>query len=275
MSLIAPSVLLGIADRAAWQTGKIVTAYQGYIPFPITPIPSSTPDINPVGGGLYFTRVTDTDDPDVEIPLIAPYEGVDTTVTNLYFVLKYSSLCTIVTAMDIHFNNMLSVGSWDGYLSTNDIRVSQYFNQLYRAAKGSFMLAVNVFSESADKFATAEVIAGPVLTFTDGLNYGNGSIYNIANGTYYAATQLRVITATTIGASNLDLRLTVKDINNNLTTIDVTVPSGTPQYTAIDIGSSTDRFLDVTNIIFKPAGATGTVGDQVWVYNLPERVIAP
>ena len=62
MALIDTTTLLGIADRAAQQYNILNTAF---------------PQANQEGGGFYFTRVTATNDPDIEIPLDGPYEAVD------------------------------------------------------------------------------------------------------------------------------------------------------------------------------------------------------
>jgi hypothetical protein len=185
----------------------------------------------------------------------------------------------VISAMEDHFNrsngsgSVLQVGGWDGYLTSQDKRVSYYFAKLFFAMRGFYMLANNVFSESVDQFATLQVATGPTLTFTDGVNYGTGAAANPANGTYYAATQLKVV-VTAMGATQLDVRLSVKDKNNNPTTIDVTIPGGSVPGAAISVGSATDRFLDVTAAVFKPAGSTGTVGDDMKVINLKERQIA-
>ena len=261
MPLINKTVLQGIADRAAWQAGRIVNAFSG---------------INPTGGGLYFTRVTNTDDPDVEIPTIQPYEQADQTMTYYYYAIKNTGLAPVIIGMISHFNRMYQAGGWDGYLQTQNLRVSDYFNQAYRSVEGSFLLANNVFSETDDTFGTATVAAGPTLVFTDGTDYGDGAWTNPANGTYFAPTRLRaIVVGGDIGAANLDLRLSVKDTNNLPTTIDVTIPSGSTVGTSIDIGTATNRFLDVFNIIFKPAGSTGSVGDNVEIHNKKERTVAP
>jgi hypothetical protein len=77
-----------------------------------------------------------------------------------------------------------------------------------------------------------------------------------------------------MGGANLDLRLTVKDINNLPTTIDVTIPGGSAPGAEVTIGGTSNRFLDVTNIIFKPLGSTGTLGDTIKIRNIKERTIA-
>lgn len=262
MALISSSVLLGIADRLAAQYKLVKDAYDA---------------LNATGGGLYWSRVLATDDPDVLIPLLGPYQSIDENLV-VSTVMNYSPLRGIVYNMENHFErnsdgSPLQVGGWDGYLQTSNKRVSYWFNLVFYAAKKRYLLANNVFSEGDDLFGTVEINAGPVVAYTDGINYGNGAITNYANGSLYAATQLRVVVVTK-GATDLDLRLSVKDVNNDLTTIDVTVPGGAEPGDVVNIGTSSDRFLDVTNVIYVPAGDQGDVGDEITIRNLKERTIA-
>lgn len=264
MALIDATTLLGVADRAAKQYDILRQAFS---------------DANQTGGGTYFSRITGTADPDIEVPLGQPYDIVDDDLDVDFAVANGTRLANIVTAMQAHFNvrdasgNPLQAGGWDGYLSDKDKRVSWYFNKLYRAATSRWMLAINVFSESDDTFGTVEVVAGPAISFTDGVNYGNGSSLNKAKGDDFAATQLKVVVSS-MGGTQLDLRLSVKDVNDLPTTIDVSVPASSPPGTEISVGSTSDRFLDLTSVDFAPAGDTGTVGDTVTVRNLKERTIA-
>jgi hypothetical protein len=260
MALIEKSVLLGIADRSATQYGKVKVAFD---------------TMNITGGGFYWQRVTNTDDPDVEIPLLSTYYNTDTTLTLSGTVRNgMPQLLAIATQMDQHFSRVDFSGSWDGYLTAEDERVSDYFNQVYYIAKGSYMLANNVFSETDDVFGNVEIVGGPAVQFTDGTDYGDGSSTNKADGSNFAPTQLKVVCDGAIGGSNLDLRLSVKDPDDVSTTIDVTIPSGSPDGTEIDVGTSSDRFLDVTGVAYVPAGSQGTVGDKVDIQNKKERQIA-
>lgn len=264
MPLIDKAVLLQVADRAAYQYGQLQDACAV---------------IQAEGSGYYFDLVSATEDSDVEIPCDSVYHDVDDDLLVEFMVKWGTRLPNVIGGMNAHFNRdngsgaPLQVGGWDGYLTGQNERVSYYFAQLFFATQGYYMLANNVFSESADQFARLQVTTGPVLTFTDGTNYGNGSVLNPANGTNYAATQLKVV-VTSMGATQLDVRLSVKDINNNPTTIDVTIPGGSLPGAEISVGTTADRFLDVTAAIFKPAGSTGTVGDDMKVMNLKERQIA-
>jgi len=265
MPLVDTATLLRVADRAAYQYGQLKTTLSA---------------ISQVGLGYYWQAVTATDDPDVEIPTLADYKRVDDDWLAGYVAKNGTLLGSIIGAMEAHFNLRdpitglpLQAGGWDGFLSTKNERVSQYFGELFYACKGYYMLAIDVFSEGVDTLATAQVIAGPAILFTDGISYGNGSNLNPANGTYFAATQLKAV-VTTMGGANLDLRLSVKDVSNNPATIDVTIPAGSAPGAVVNIGTSSDRFLDVTGIVFKPAGSAGTLGDMVTVKNLKERQIA-
>jgi len=263
MPLIDTTTLLRVADRAAYQYGQLKDTFDA---------------ISEEGLGYYFDTVTATDDPDVEIPTEPVYNEVDEDLEPGFAAANGTKLPGVIGGMDAHFTrrdsngNYLQVGGWDGYLSDNDIRVSQYFGELYFAVMSRYMLAIDVFSEGDDEFAEAEVVSGPAIQFTDGLNYGNGNSLNPANGTFFAATQLKV-EVVTMGGSNLDLRLSVKDVSDNPTTIDVTIPGGSAPGAIVNVGSSSDRFLDVTGVAIVPAGSTGTVGDTVKVKNLKERQI--
>lgn len=265
MALISSSVLLGIADRAAKQYQYLYDARTSLI---VT------------GTGLYFTRASATGDADVEIPLGAPYDEVDDDFSMVTLIAHGTKLGEIVTAMENHFSRKdangayLQTGGWDGYLAAKDKRVSWYFAQIYWAVKDTRMLAINVFSEGTDTFGTIVVAAGSTINFTDGVNYGNGASTNPANGSNYAATQLKIVVGATFGASDLQLRLAVKDTDDDPTTIDVIVPGGSSEGDEIDVGTSSDRFLDVTGVSFVPFGSFGTLGDTVYIRNKKERTIA-
>jgi len=263
MPLIDTATLLRVADRAAYQYGQMKAMFAA---------------VSQAGLGYYWEAVTATDDPDVEVPTLGDYRLVDDDLDPGFAAKFGTQLGLIVGAMEGHFEmpgptgQPLQAGGWDGYLTGKAVRVSQYFGELFFAVKGYYMLANDVFSEGDDQFARAQVAAGPAVVFTDGVSYGNGDARNPANGTYFAATQLRAV-VTAMGGANLDLRLSVKDVNDNPTTIDVTVPGGSPPGTVVPVGTSSDRFLDVTGAAFVPAGSTGTTGDDVKVRNLKERQI--
>jgi hypothetical protein len=264
MPLIDTTTLLKIADRAAWQYGQLQAVCAS---------------IRAAGNGYYFKHVSETEDADVELPCDGPYYSVDQDFQIGLMVKNGTALAMVIGGMDGHFGRLdgsgvpLQTGGWDGYLTEKNVRVSYYFAQLFFVTRGFYMIANNVFSESQDQFARVQVAAGPVITFTNGINYGTGSVLNPADGSNYAATQLKIV-VTTMGNTDLDLRLSVKDQNNNPTTIDVTIPGGSEPGTEVPVGTSADRFLDVIGAGIVPSGSSGTVGDDIKVMNLKERQIA-
>ena len=263
MPLINTASLLRVADRAAYQYGQMKTLFAA---------------ISQEGTAYYWETITATDDPDVEIPVLGPYDQVDNDLAPGFAAKNGTSLASVIGGMEAHFawpgptGAPLQTGGWDGYLTDKDVRVSQFFGDLFFACKGYYMIANNVFSEGNDQFGAITVVAGPAIHYVDGINYGNGNPANPANDVFFAATQLKVVVVS-MGGTNLDIRLSVKDINDNPTTIDVTVPGGSIPGAVVPIGTTTDRFLDVIGAIFVPAGSTGTVGDSITIRNLKERQI--
>lgn len=138
MPLVSVATLLRVADRAAYQYEQILDTFD---------------TISQTGLGLYWETVSATDDVDVEVPTERPYEEVDDDLDPSQVARTGTKLGNIIYGMDAHFNRRdtngdpLQIGGWDGYLTSKDERVSQYFGELYFAIKGGYMLAVDVFSE--------------------------------------------------------------------------------------------------------------------------------
>lgn len=267
MALIDTTTLLGIADRAAQQYDILQDAFE---------------DANQEGGGWYFDRASSSamaPDPQVEIPLGRPYEDVDSDLEINYAIRNGTRLASVINAMLVHFNerdgsgNAIQPGGWDGYATTHNVRYSEWFNKLYFIIKNQYLLANNVFSEGEDVFGTVEIVAGPGIDFTDGVNYGTGAAANLATGGNYAPTQLKMVLQS-IGAAELDLRLRVKDKNNLPTTIDVTIPAGSSPGDEIPVGTASNRFLDVMSVEFIPFSDYGTLGDTITIQNIKERHVA-
>lgn len=254
MAIISSSVLLGIADRCAFQYGLFLA--------PITAA-------NITGTGFYWQRITDTDDVDVEIPLLNPYYAVDNGITNSQIYQNgLTPLSSIVTNMDTHFSRVSFTGSWDQFLRDNDERVSDYFNQVYRYAKGTYMLSNNVFSEAENAFCTWTNAGG----FVDGMSYGDGAWTNKADGTHFASTQLKVVAddgSTSI--SGLTFTLEGKDEDNNVKSLSVGPLSLSNPGDESDIGTSADLWLDVTDMTSITGGASG---NAIKIVNKKERQIA-
>lgn len=261
MGLVDVVTLLGIADRAARQYGFIATAF--------TSINLTSVSGGGSGGEFFWRRVTDGDDPDLEIPMLEKMYDLDTNGFTLATAFKAGlpKLLYTVTAMDTHFTRVGHSGGWDSYLNAVSERVSDYFNQVYYAAKSQYLLANNVFSEDTNTFATWEYVLGAD-DYTAGTDYGNGSWTNRANGSYFAPTQLKaVVHADSNTCSSLILTLTVRTPGNTLTTVDTPAISGGAG-TSVNVGTSASRYLAVTNVVAK-SGASN--GNKVVIQNIIER----
>ena len=265
MPLIDSVTLLDIADRCAWQYNKIAAGFA---------------NIAPTGTGswgtdaeYYWQRITATDDPDVEIPTLSPYYTVDySIVTATAIKAGVPQLPIIVTTMDSHFSRMGQTGSWDGYLTSVDERVSDYFNQVYFLAKGAYMLANNVFCESEVTFGEWDY--GDV--FAAGTSFGNGSASNRATAGKFAATQLKIVVGSgSTSITDLTLVITGMTLGNPspvvITAANITAGDPGDEF---EVGTSADRFLSVTNIQADPAHA-GAAGNVALIGNVKERTVKP
>jgi hypothetical protein len=134
------------------------------------------------------------------------------------------------------------------------------------------LLALNVFCEDNVKFGSVVRAEGPALDFTDGGNFGLGSLTARADGSHFAPTQLKA-KVISMGSADLDLTLSVKNWQNDVVSIDVTIPGDSSSGSFINIGTSSDKYLDLIGCTFKTSGVPGTVGDSIEFYNLKERTV--
>jgi len=259
MALINKTIALQITDRAARQYGKFIVGFTG-----ISATSADYPS--------YFNAVTVTNDPDVEIPLESTFFNADATVNaTTAFKSSMQQIYQVVTIMGSHFTRVGQSGGWDGYLTGQDVRVSDYFNQVNYAAVSQYLLANNVFSEGDDLFGTvtSNETASPV--FVDGVSYGNGAVTNRATNGMYAASQLKV---KVVGdcTSDFELEIIGKNKLNVTASVTVLVTGGTLDGTFVDVGTTSDRFLDVVSVSAIDLNY-GTSGDVLEIYNKKERVI--
>lgn len=260
MPLIDSVTLLEIADRCAYQYGLLATSFE---------------NMSPTGTGVwgadaeyYWQYVTATDDPDVEIPLLATYYNTDYNFSLSGTIRAGASqLLGIITTMDNHFVRVGSTNSWDSVLRSYDEQVSDYTNQVYYLAKGQYLLSNNVFSMTEDTFGDWQT--GD--TFTDGIDYGDGSWTNRADGSNFAPTQFKaVVTAGT--ATSLVLKVYALEAGaTSATEINTTAISGGAG-TEVNIGTSGDIFVDVTNI---EEVSGSSLGATIEIQNIQERTVEP
>lgn len=260
MPIINTAVFKGIADRLAFQAKQLEDAVALCLP---------------VGGGLYFTRVTAVDDYQVENPLITPAYNLDNALPNFSGVDKTilsSTFNALMGGIDSHISTVGSpsgITSQDQFMTTSGINVSQYYDDAYNAIKNVHLNAINVFGPQMP-LARLETTASGVGSYTHLTALGTGSGKASANPPNYAGAQFEVITETLIGANDLQLDVRVKNEDGTASSRGVTISSGTQSGVGFDLGSASDSYIDVTNIAF----AGGNNGDSIVVVNKLERNIA-
>jgi hypothetical protein len=258
MPLITVPTFLAICDKEASQYKHLTELLATY---------------TSLGGPSYCSTITITDDPDVELPMINPAAVSDMLQrTGLIVRGGFSNQLSVISSFESHFYRVGFFGGVDNYCATNNIRESDYFNQLFCILNGNWMYADNVFCESDSLFGTINILVGPVIQFVDGVNYGYPTPYRRATGGNFAATQLRIV-VTTFGGVRCDLNITGIDKVGNLQTTMVTIPALTAPGTVIPIGTTATRYLDVGSVTYASAN-TGTVGDSFAIRNIKERIIS-
>jgi len=261
MAIISNAVFEGIADRIGYQSKQISDAID---------------DMEPVGGGLFFSRVTDTDDYQVEQPLITPGNTLDNNLPNFSGTEKTllsNTFASMISGLITHVNAVGSasgITTLDSFLTTSGIDVDYNFDNAYFASQGQHLNAINVFGPQIELASVAMTGSG-VGAFTDVQALGTGTGKTSAVPPNYAASALEVITNSLIGANNLilDVRTTTED--GTADSNQVIVTNGTASGVGFDVGTpATDLYIDVVNVV--PAG--GNNGDSVVIKNKVLRDIA-
>ena len=255
MALMNTAVLTGYADRIAKQYSYIKVCFDTLAQTGV--------------GTNYYTRVTDTEDPDIELTMLQPAYNADASFvssTTLSVVRNMSSFTGLISAFEAHLNRegSLTYKTWDGYCTTEAVRVSDYTNQVFYARNNSYMKARNVFCESSATFGTYAVGTG----FTVGSNFGDGAEANLANGTNFAGTQVKAVVTGSNTISGMTATIVGLDEVGAAKTKTGVAIAGAPG-TEITVGSTTDRWVAVTNITV----TGGSSGDSFEVRNIKERTI--
>lgn len=252
MGLIKANVVSGTTDRIAAQHQLIRDGFEA---------------ANVSGTGFFYPRIHQSlcDDPDtplgdadIEGVLVVPANNLDQNF------LSGATLSTIygqyLRAFRTHFSAQ-GVTDWNGYLSDTDVdlNVHEDFNAVYNAVFGSDLDAVNVFRDTLVELGNLSLTGSGVGTFTDGdaIGTGTGSFNADSNS---AGAQLQVYMgsgATT--ATDLDMNLTVLNEDQSQTSnVLVTLSSGSDIGDTVDIGSSSDKVIDIVSLQFA-GGDSGTV----------------
>lgn len=146
-------------------------------------------------------------------------------------------------------------GSIDTWLTSNSQRVHPNVQALHYLCFGTYLTPENVFPAPAVEMGHT-VRGASVWTYTDGtaivpatVGYGGGQL------------ELYVPAGVTIGAADCVLSLTLTKPGGSSESKSVTMPMNSVAGTAVDVGSSTDLYIDVTACTV----TGGTSGDQVYI----------
>jgi hypothetical protein len=256
MGLMSKSVFEGYSDRIAAQYSYLKTAFDTLA--------------SVSGVANYFTRVTGNTDPDMILPLSQPANNAD-----IYFaqnplnatIASMTNLTGLMTAFTSHVQrSTLTNKTWDGYCDYVGATVSDYTNKVYFARYNSYMKASHVFSEDditlASKVEPSDAVAGTVL--------GTGATSELADGTKFAATQIKI---KIVGTQNILNGVTVdivgKDASNVTKTMTAVAVEGNVG-DEIVVGTTSDKWLAVTGLTLNGALS----GDAIEIHNVKDRIIA-
>lgn len=173
---------------------------------------------------------------------------------------------TVVRAHDTHIQNVVGGSANLNTLLTNSgINVNSKYEEVYYYVNGRHLSANNVFDQYIHVMATATIVgSGTGCTFTDGVALGTGT-GNAGVGNY-CASQLKCVVISGLTA-DVDMKIYATQEDGTETTIDVTV---TTLDSEVNIGTTADTFIDVTNIQTTGGDAT----DEIDIVNIPERTPA-
>lgn len=220
--------------------------------------------------GSYFGILTDTNVPDIEIPMIEYADIFDNYIDGDYAATKMSAsiypFTDLITSFENHLKRTDIGRTWDSYCSASGVRVSDYTNQVHYAKHQRYMNARNVFSENPIQMGIVTVGPSGVI-FTDKDNFGTGSAKEKADGGNFAAAALE---ATLMNDISTPLVIDVIGLNEvgESQTIRSNAITGSGYVTVPLLPSG--RYVDVTNVEFVSGGS---LGNTIIIKTIKERDI--
>ena len=186
-------------------------------------------------------------------------------------VLASTVFGTVCKSHDTHVKTVTGVSSntLDTLLTNSGINVSSDYEEVYYYSTGRHLSANNTYYQGEYIVGAVNSTSSGVGSFTDGDAIGIGSGSVSADGNTYAAAQLKCIVTSGIGSNDLLLKLHVTEEDTTETTINVTIGNALTVGDEVEVGTSSNKYIDVTNIEI----AGGNNGDGVIVKNIPERTL--
>lgn len=258
--LLKKDILTGLTDRIAKQHDYIRSGLE---------------QANQSGAGYFYTRIHDglCDDPlqplgdaAFESALVPPADALDNNFAS--GTLLSSTYSAFVSAMQ-GYAQAQGIDDFDDWLSQLDLNVHEDFDSVYQAVTGGHLDAVNVFRKNQVEMGRVAVTSSGVGTFTDGVALGTGTgKFNPNSNSAGAQLVAYLGSGSAPSANNLVLNMTLLDEDgsqsvNNL----VTIPAGYVAGQSVNIGASTDKWIDVVSCVF----SGGDNGQVVAIKNIVER----
>jgi len=297
MALMDPRDVLAITDRI----GK------RYYYSLLAAVSGSPDSLSTRGADFYeMAHVCPDGDPEIEITTLSQARASDQAwnTTSDPFALAtsliggLSSSYSIIGALTTHFNTATSggeraiTGNWNQYLESSDttgtdyinkptfpstgkgVRISEYFRRVYSNSGGPQLRARNVFYDAPDPFVFGTITgeAGNTVAYVDVGNFGNGTANDIANGSAFAATRMKLVAGTGgwSAGTTLNMQL-VTEPNGDVVTISISVPALVAGAQTLIGVNSESRYTKVSGV--SVTGGATTVGETLSIVNVFERVI--
>lgn len=198
------------------------------------------------------STVTAWEDPD-EAQMTNDFIGAAIYVVQALGQLNFLSgyFASFNSAMNAHLQESL-----DDWLADGGLRVSYYWKRSGNPSIG----AANVFppETSLGSFVVSGSGQG---TFTAG-----GTV----DTNYYGGAQLKLKATTAIGLADIDVTLTCLDEAGEEVEVEGQIPGGTQQNAEIELGTSADRIVQVTDVEI----SGGTATDAFEILTIEDREIA-
>lgn len=157
----------------------------------------------------------------------------------------------------------------DEFLNDSDIDVHENYGLAYSWSKGIGLDAVNVFKKTSVNLGEYAATGSGVGVFTEGTALGQG--YGKHSPTNHCANQFEVVVMSGIGATDLQLKLSVVKEGPAEDEINVVIPANSLVNHVEDVGTSADRFVKLN--ADKSTAAGGTNGDAVIIRSKVLRTI--
>jgi len=259
MALFTPATASGLADRTAAivqaLNATLVSARQG------------APTVASPGG--YFQRATTTNDYNVENNFITPGNNADLELSGVSILGSDPKFQTLIQAFDVH-TQVFGV-SFDTYLTSSGLQLSQYFADLYNQVKGVQLSSHNVFAETPIVLASTTKVGAGNWTYAQGTALGAGGTARYANSPTTTGEQY-LIAALPSGVSTSNCTMSASGLNDAGSVVQdsFTFPNSVAN-AQVQI-SQTNKYRTVTNIaVVTDTGITN--GSQVVLFNRKQRVV--